>query len=101
MKTSDVKIWAIRQKTDRKRPCWEIRWVTAKEPHSTTRRTRALAETFWSDLKQAAKNGEEFDIETGLPDSMVISEPQPEPEKPHTFIMLDSGPTQRRRLATA
>jgi integrase len=88
VKTTDVKIWVIRQKTGRKRPCWEIRWVTAKEAHSTTRRTKALAETFWSDLKQAAKNGEEFDIETGLPDSMAKPEPEPEPEKLRTFLML-------------
>jgi integrase len=88
VKTTDVKIWVIRQKTGRKRPCWEIRWVTAKEPHSTTRRTKALAEAFWSDLKQAAKNGEEFDTETGLPDSMAKPAPEPEPEKPRTFLML-------------
>jgi integrase len=88
VKTTDVKIWAIRQKTDRKKPSWEVRWKTAHKRHATVRRTKALAETFWSGLKQAAKNGEEFDIDTGLPGSMTKPEPQLEPEKPRTFLTL-------------
>jgi integrase len=88
VKTTDFKIWNIREKTDRKRPCWEIRWTTAGKQHSTTRRTKALAQSFWSNLKQAAKNGEEFDVESGLPDSMIEKEPEPEPELALTFLAL-------------
>jgi hypothetical protein len=65
----------VRQKTDRKKPSWEVRWKTAHKRHAAVRRTKALAETFWSSLKQAAKNGEEFDIETGLPGSMASRNP--------------------------
>jgi hypothetical protein len=31
---------------------------------------------------------DQFDIETGLPGSMATLEPEPEPEKPRTFLML-------------
>jgi integrase len=71
MKTTSVQIWGIRPNTSRKKPSYEIRWKTGRKPHSTTRQTKALAEAFQSDLRQAAKRGEEFDVESGLPDSMV------------------------------
>lgn len=80
MKTTDVKVWGIRQNKSSKKPSYEIRWKTAAEPHSTTRRTKALADSFRSSLLQAAKNGEEFDVQTGLPDSMAEPEPKPEAE---------------------
>jgi integrase len=88
VKTTDVKIWNIQEKTDRKKPSWEVRWKTANRRHAVVRRTKALAQTFWSDLRQAAKNGEEFDVESGLPDSMTEKEPEPEPEPPRTFLAL-------------
>lgn len=78
MKTTDVMIWGIRLKK-RKTPVWEIRWKTSDKPHSTTRRTKGLAELFQSDLRQAARRGEEFDVATGLPDSMTEPTTQPDP----------------------
>jgi integrase len=86
MRTTDVMIWGIRQKKGRKTPTWEIRWKTATEPHSTTRRTKALAESFQSDLRQAAKRGEEFDVESGLPVSMLEAQQTREPETLVTFL---------------
>jgi integrase len=77
MKTNDIMIWGVRLKK-RKTPTYEIRWKTADKPHSTTRRTKALADSFRSDLLQAAKRGEEFDIDSGLPDSMVKAQPEAE-----------------------
>jgi len=44
--------------------------VVAGKQRSVTRRTRALAEAYLSDLRQAAKRGEAFDLATGLPESM-------------------------------
>ncbi|MGW3364063.1 tyrosine-type recombinase/integrase [Streptosporangium canum] len=38
---------------------------------SSTFKTKGLAESFLSSLRQAAKNGEAFDLESGLPSSMV------------------------------
>ena len=34
-------------------------------------RTKGLAESFLSDMRQAAKRGEAFELETGLPESMI------------------------------
>jgi integrase len=80
VKTTNVRIWDVRQKTGRKKPSFEIRWMTDDKSHSQSRRTKGLADSFRSDLLQASKRGEEFDIETGLPDSMARELPQPEPE---------------------
>jgi integrase len=80
MKTTKVTIWAIRRNNSSKKPSWVIRWKTADKAHSQTRSTKALAESFRSELLQAVKRGEEFDIyETGLPDSMVEKESEAEP----------------------
>jgi hypothetical protein len=87
MKTTDVMIWGVRRKK-RKTPVYEIRWKTADRVHSTTRRTKALADSFQSDLRQAAKRGEEFDVESGLPDSMAKPEPLPEaPAEPIRTVL--------------
>ncbi|HZR52934.1 MAG TPA: site-specific integrase [Streptosporangiaceae bacterium] len=88
MKITKVKIWAVRQKKGRRRPTFEIRWVTDNEPHSRSRRTKALAEAFRSDLIQATKRGEEFDVTTGLPASMEEAEPRPEPTPIRTVLAV-------------
>lgn len=88
MKTTEVKIWGIRQNKSSKKLSYEIRWKVGTKPQSATRRTKALAEAFQSNLRQAAKNGEEFDTETGLPDSMIEAAPDPGLEPPRTFLML-------------
>lgn len=66
----EVKIWDIRRNTSSKTPSYEVRWVVGKRQKSKTFRTKALAESYQSDLRQAAKRGEAFDTETGLPVSM-------------------------------
>ena len=71
-KTTDVRIWSIRPNKS-KTPSYEIRWKTGPRPHSATRRTKALAVAFRSNLHQATKRGAEFHIESGLPDSMLTA----------------------------
>jgi integrase len=88
MKTTDVRIWGIRPNKSKKKPSFEIRWKTGSVPHSTTRLTRALADGFRSELLQAAKRGEEFDIESGLPDSMIKEDPEPEPQPVRTVLTV-------------
>jgi integrase len=95
VKTSDVMIWGIRLKK-RKTPIYEIRWKTADVTHSTTRRTKALAEGFQSDLRQAAKRGEEFDIDSGLPDSMAKPEPEPEQAPVRTVLTVAQAYVEMR-----
>ncbi|WP_308201447.1 tyrosine-type recombinase/integrase [Sphaerisporangium perillae] len=48
-----------------------MRWKVGGREKSKTVRTKALAESFLSDLRQAAKVGEAFDVESGLPLSLV------------------------------
>jgi integrase len=50
---------------------YTVRWVVASRPTSRTFATRALADHFRSDLMQAANRGEAFDVDSGLPDSMM------------------------------
>jgi integrase len=71
VKSYDVKFWAIRPGKAKKKRTYEVRWKVAHEPHSRTLANKAQAENFLSDLRQAARSGESFDIDTGLPDSMV------------------------------
>ena len=69
--SSDVRFWGVRRNRSSHRPSYEVRWVVAGRQRSVTRRTRGLAETFLSDLRQAAKRGESFDVASGLPESML------------------------------
>jgi hypothetical protein len=64
----------IRPKKLRKTSSYEIRWITGRRTHSASRRTKALAEAFRSELHRAAKRGDEFNVESGLPDSMIEAE---------------------------
>ena len=68
--STDVRFWRVRRNRTSQRPSYEVRWVVAGKQRSVTRRTRALAEAFLSDLRQAARRGEAFDSATGLPESM-------------------------------
>ncbi|MFI9574572.1 tyrosine-type recombinase/integrase [Microbispora rosea] len=72
MNTSyDVRFWDIRRNASSKTPSYVVRWKVGGREKSKTLRTKALAEGFLSDLRQAAKNGEAFDMATGLPVSML------------------------------
>ncbi|GAA0970291.1 tyrosine-type recombinase/integrase [Acrocarpospora macrocephala] len=72
MNTSyDVKFWEIRRNQSSKTPSYVVRWKVGGRQKSKTLRTKALAESFLSDLRQAAKQGEAFDLDTGLPVSMI------------------------------
>ncbi|WP_033441163.1 tyrosine-type recombinase/integrase [Saccharothrix sp. NRRL B-16314] len=64
--TFKVKFWEIKKRAGRKRP-YPVRWLTDKREHSEWYATKALATSRLSELSQAARNGEPFDVETGLP----------------------------------
>ncbi|MFI6796184.1 tyrosine-type recombinase/integrase [Streptosporangium canum] len=72
MNTSyDVRIWDIRRNASSKTPSYVVRWKVGAKERSKTFRTKALAENFVSDLRQATRKGEAFDLVTGLPSSMT------------------------------
>ncbi|WP_170223545.1 tyrosine-type recombinase/integrase [Nonomuraea turkmeniaca] len=73
-----VKFWDIRTNTRADKPgkkprivSHTVRWTVGNREKSQTFKTKGLAESFLSDLRQAAKKGEAFDMDSGLPASMV------------------------------
>ncbi|MGW1837283.1 tyrosine-type recombinase/integrase [Streptomyces sp. NPDC002067] len=74
MKSHDVRIWGIRKRPTKK-PSYDVRWKIADGKFSETFRTKALADNFRAKLLRAAQAGEEFDTETGVPDSMAPAKP--------------------------
>ena len=72
-----------------------VRWKVGGKEKSKTLRTKALAENFLSDLRQAAKNGEPFDITTGLPTSLQAAAPR------KTFFTFAQQYMEARWLHTA
>ena len=68
--TTDVRFWDVRRDKSSRSTSYEVRWVVGRRQFSKTRATKALAESFLSDLRQAAKRGEAFDTSEGLPASM-------------------------------
>jgi integrase len=73
MKSYDVRFWAIRPGKAKTKRTYEVRWKVGTVPHSRSLSTKAQAENFLSELRQAARQGEAFDTETGLPDSMLAT----------------------------
>jgi integrase len=73
MKSYDVKFWAIRPGKAKTKRTYEVRWRVGPQPHSWTIGNKAQAENFLSDLRQAARAGEAFNIDSGLPDSMTVA----------------------------
>ncbi|MFJ8665163.1 tyrosine-type recombinase/integrase [Streptomyces sp. NPDC093600] len=69
MKSLDVKVWGVR-KRNTKKPSYDVRWAVAGRVFSDSFRTKALADSYRSKLMRAARDGEEFDTESGLPGSM-------------------------------
>ncbi|MFE3926983.1 tyrosine-type recombinase/integrase [Streptomyces sp. YIM B13508] len=70
MKSLDVKVWGVR-KRNTKKSSYDVRWTVAGSVFSEQFRTKGLADHYRAKLLRAAHAGEEFDTETGLPDSMV------------------------------
>jgi integrase len=63
----EVQIWEITKRTDRKARPWRVRWAVAGQRQEEMFKTKALANSFRSELVKAANAGEPFDVETGRP----------------------------------
>ncbi|WP_412519447.1 tyrosine-type recombinase/integrase [Actinomadura madurae] len=73
-----VKFWEIRPNKAGVRSSkpgkvisYTVRWTVSGREKSRTFEKSAQAKNFLSDLRQAAKNGEAFDLDSGLPVSML------------------------------
>ena len=65
-----VTIYAIEDRKGQKKTTYRVRWVVAANRFGEAFRTKQLAEAYRALLITAARNGEGFDTETGLPVSM-------------------------------
>ncbi|MFF4407240.1 tyrosine-type recombinase/integrase [Streptomyces sp. NPDC001404] len=63
-----VRFWDIRERANRRRP-FEVRWTVNGREKSESFTTKGLAESRWSALMTAAREGEPFDESSGLPAS--------------------------------
>ncbi len=68
--TYDVRIWKTEIYEGIRTITYTVRWKVGPRPRKETFRTAALADGFRSDLVTAARRGEAFGIESGLPMSM-------------------------------
>ncbi|MFI6325500.1 tyrosine-type recombinase/integrase [Nonomuraea sp. NPDC050556] len=69
-----MKLGDIQHRSDRPTAAYIVRWTVARKPKSKSFRTKGLANAFLSNLRQATKAGEAFDLATGLPVSMIEGE---------------------------
>jgi integrase len=65
--TYDVRIWKTEQCHGQRGTTYKVRWVVAGHQRKKSFRTKALADSFRSELMTALKNGQPFDTTTGLP----------------------------------
>lgn len=70
VKSYNVRFWKISKRKDGAAN-YLVRWVVERKIFPRHFVTRELADSFRSQLMQAARGGEAFDTETGLPESMT------------------------------
>ncbi len=70
MQSYDVRVWGIRRRASKSAP-FQLRWTVDGKVHQEPFLTKTLADARRAELMTAARNGEPFDTETGLPVSEV------------------------------
>jgi integrase len=70
----DVRVWKISTYQGKRGRTYTVRWEVEGERKRSTFKTRALAESFRAELLAAARSGQAFDVETGLPLSKLRRE---------------------------
>ncbi|ASU78349.1 integrase [Actinopolyspora erythraea] len=70
--TYDVRVWKIQNRKNAKGKVtsYRVRWEVGGQDRSDSFKNKAQAESFRSDLVSAARKGEAFRVDTGLPVSM-------------------------------
>ncbi|MEU9185392.1 site-specific integrase [Streptomyces sp. NPDC048484] len=66
MKSYNVRVWGIRRRNSKTAP-FQVRWTVASKVHQEPFATKTLADARRSQLVTAARDGEAFDVATGLP----------------------------------
>src|SRR5881396_2484161 len=101
----DVRVYAIRHRTDRRRP-FEVRWHAAGRAWSRSFITRALADSYRAELVRAARLGLEFGPATGEPLAWAAPQPVATTWYQHAVVYADMkwqqlAPHSRASLAEA
>ncbi|MFD4998068.1 tyrosine-type recombinase/integrase [Streptomyces buecherae] len=68
--SNDVRVWRVGKVRSKSAP-YQLRWVVAGEVRHASFATFTLADNRRSELRQAMRRGEAFDVESGLPESEV------------------------------
>ncbi|MFF3858711.1 tyrosine-type recombinase/integrase [Streptomyces sp. NPDC002209] len=66
--SSEIRLWKINRVNSKKAP-YQLRWTVAGKVKTSSYATSALAQSRRSELWQAMRRGEAFDVATGLPES--------------------------------
>ncbi len=84
----DVRVWAVKKITNKTRTSThQVRWRVGPKSHSRNYSTVRLADSRRAELLAAAKRGEAFDVETGLPVSEHrATAADVEPASPRTWL---------------
>ncbi|WP_329107091.1 tyrosine-type recombinase/integrase [Micromonospora sp. NBC_01699] len=69
MNSYEIQIWEITKRADRKARPWRVRWAVGGVRFEELFRSKALANSFRSELVKASNAGEPFDTTTGRPAS--------------------------------
>lgn len=70
----DVRVWKIETRRHASKTTYRVLWSVAKKPFREKFETKALGESFRSELIASARRGEAFDTEQGLPVSKMRHE---------------------------
>jgi integrase len=103
----DVKFWDTRRIGDTSRGRWRVRWAVDGRERAKSFATKELADGFLTGLKEAARDRQPFDPDTGLPVTAKEPEAPPPPSLyQHARAYSDMkwtslAPTSRRSIAEA
>jgi len=111
--TYDVRIWKTRPVNGARGRAYQVRWTVAGKVRYATFATKALADSQEAKIRSAPREGEAFDIATGLPLSMAGQEPEQAAEQEQavswyefacTYVDMkwqEVSPNSRRSIADA
>jgi integrase len=103
----DVRLWSTRIVKGGKGRRYQVRWTVAGEVHYATFATRALADGHEAKMRTASKEGEAFDIPTGLPVSQLAGDRERQVswyEFACSYVDMkwdEAAPNSRRAIADA
>jgi integrase len=103
----DVRLWSIRTVKGAKGRKYQVRWAIDGKMNYATFATKALAEGHEAKLRTASREGEAFDVATGLPISQVAEDQEHQLswyEFACSYVDMkwdEAAPNSRRAIADA